>query len=186
LPSSDKLNYRIRRIAAAGLFAALALVINFPLLGIPNVELFSLCLFVAGVFLGYWGGFVVPLVAGSIFVIFNPNGPPSLITVAVAQIIGMILFGLTGAVLSKSLLKNKNRMIGITFCAAVGVVLTFIYDLLTNAAFGLTIGPFWPTVVSGIAFSLMHMVSNGLIFGFFEPLMVKLWYAAGPRLYQFQ
>ena len=173
------MDYRIRRIAAAGLFVALALVINFPLLGVPNIELFSLCLFVAGVFLGYWGGFVVPLVAGMIFIVFNPNGPPSLITVAVAQIIGMILFGLTGAVLSKNLLKNRNRMVGITFCAAVGVVLTFIYDFLTNAAFGLTVGPF-----SGIAFSLMHMVSNGLIFGFFEPLMVKLWYAAGPRLYQ--
>jgi thiamine transporter ThiT len=180
------LNYRIRRIATAGLLAALALAINFPLLGVPNIELFSLCLFIAGTFLGYWGGYVVPLAAGLIFIIFNPNGPPSLVTVAIAQIIGFILFGLAGAFFGKSILKNKNRIIGITFCAAVGVVFTFIYDLLTNIAFGLTIGPFWPTIIGGIAFSLWHIVSNGLIFGIFEPLMVRLWYVAGPRLYQFQ
>ena len=180
------MNYRIRRIAAAGLFAALALVVNFPLLGVPNVELFSVCLFVAGTFLGYWGGFMVPLVAGLIFIVFNPNGPPSLITVAIAQIIGFILFGLAGAALGKNIIKCKSRIIGIISCALLGVTLTFIYDLLTNAAFGLTIGPFWPTIIGGIAFSLMHLATNGLIFGFFEPLMVKLWYVAGPRLYQSQ
>jgi len=178
------LDYRIRRIAVAGLLAALALALNFPLLAVPNIEVFSLCMFVSGVFLSYWGGFVVPLAAGLIFIVFNPNGPPTLLTVAVAQLTGFILFGLIGAAVRKNIINNKNRIVGITFCAAVGVVFTFIYDLLTNAAFALTIGPFWPTIVSGIAFSLMHIVSNGLIFGFFEPIMVKLWRVAGPRLYR--
>jgi len=162
----------------------MALAVNFPLIGVPNIELFSICLFVSGAFLRYWGGFTVPLVAGMIFIVFNPNGPPSLITVAIAQLTGFIIFGLAGASIGKKILQNKNRVVGITFCAATGVVLTFIYDVLTNAAFGLTIGPFWPAVISGIAFSLMHMVSNGLIFGLFEPIMVKLWQIARPRLYQ--
>lgn len=162
----------------------MALAVNFPLIGVPNVELFSLCLFVSGTFLGYWGGVTVPLVAGMIFIVFNPNGPPSLITVAIAQITGFIIFGIAGASIGRLILQNKNRIIGMTFCAATGVVLTFIYDILTNAAFGLTIGPFWPTIISGIAFSLMHMVSNGLIFGLFEPIMVKLWHIARPQLYQ--
>ena len=178
------MNYRLRRVAAAGLFSALALAANFPLLGVPNVELFSLCLFIAGIFLHYWGGLVVPVAAGLIFIIFNPNGPPTLITVAAAQMLGFIIIGQSGALFGKSILNNKNRVMGITFCAAVGVVVTFVYDALTNAAFGLTVGPFWPVIVSGIAFSLMHMVSNGIIFGFFEPFLVKLWRFAGPQLYQ--
>lgn len=178
------MDYRLRRVAAAGLLAALAIALNFPLLGVPNLEVFSLCMFISGLFLGFWGGLVVPLVAGLIFVMFNPNGSPSLITVVIAQLIGFILFGIAGALFGKSILKNKNRIIGITFCAAIGVVFTFLYDALTNIAFALTIGPFWPTLASGIAFSLWHIVSNGIIFGISEPLMVKLWRIAGPRLYQ--
>jgi hypothetical protein len=165
------------------MFAALALALNFPLLGIPNVEIFSICLFISGLFLGYWGGFVTPLVAGLIFIFFNPNGPPSLIILVFAQLAGFILFGLTGALFGKIILRNKNRVVGMTFCAAIGVVLTFIYDLLTNLAIASAFGPFWPTVISGIAFSLWHMASNGIIFGLAEPMVVKLWQVVGPRLY---
>jgi hypothetical protein len=178
------LDFRTRRIAAAGLFAALAISINFPLLGIPNVELFSLCLFISGVFLRIWGGFIVPLVGGSIFIIFNPNGPPTLFTVAIAQIVGFIIFGLAGAFFGKNILQNKSHLLGVILLAVIGFVLTFIYDLLTNVAFAVTIGPFWPTIIGGIGFSIWHIVSNGLIFGLFEPLLVKLWCITGPRLYQ--
>jgi thiamine transporter ThiT len=174
---------RLKRTAATGLFAALALALNFPLLGVPNVELFSVCLFIAGVYLGYWGGIVTPLIAGVIFVFFNPNGPPSVITLVIAQLVGFVLFGLAGAIFGKSILRNKNHMVGMVFSAAIGVVFTFIYDALTNAAIAVTFGPFWPTMISGIAFSLMHIVSNGIIFGLVEPLMVKLWQIVEPRLY---
>lgn len=169
-------------MAAAGLFAALALALNFPLLGVPNIEVFSLILFMSGAYLGYWGGFVVPLVAGLIFIFFNPNGPPSLLTLVLAQLVGFVLMGLAGAAFGKSILQNKNRIVGITFCAAIGVVMTFIYDLLTNLALATAFGPFWPVITAGIAFSLWHMVSNALIFGFAEPVMVKLWKIVGPRL----
>ena len=127
---------------------------------------------------------MVPLVAGVIFVVFNPNGPPSVLSVAAAQVIGFILFGLAGAAFGKSIFKNKNRIVGITFMAAIGVVFTFIYDLLTNAAFGLTVGPFWPVIIGGIAFSLWHIVTNALIFGCAEPLLVKLWHITGSRFLQ--
>jgi len=174
----------LRRIAAAGLLSALAIALNFPFLGVPNIEILSLCMFISGLFLGLWGGLVVPVVAGMIFIMFNPNGPPSLITVVIAQLIGFMLFGIAGALFGKSILKNKNHIIGMTFCAAIGVVFTFLYDLLTNMAFALTIGPFWPTVAGGLILSFLHIISNGIIFGLSEPLMVKLWRIASPRLYQ--
>jgi thiamine transporter ThiT len=177
------LKYRTRRIAAAGLFAALALAVTYPMAGIPNIKFFELCLFISGAFLGYWGGLTVPLVAGTIYILFNPNGPQTVLLVGLAQIIGFILFGLAGALFRKMILVNKNRIVGMTFCAATAVVLTFIYDFMTNAAFGFTIGAFWPTIVSGIGFSLVHMASNGLIFGLAEPLMVKLWQVSRPYLY---
>ena len=172
----------MKKVAAAGLFAALALALNFPLLGIPNIEVFSLILFISGIFLGWWGGIVVPLIAGSIFVFFNPNGPPTLVTLIIAQLAGFIMIGLAGATFGRSVIKNKNRVIGITFCAAIGVVVTFIYDALSNLALATAFGPFWPIMTAGIAFSLWHMVSNGLIFGFSEPIIVKLWQIVGSRL----
>lgn len=176
------MDIRLRKTAAAGLFAALALALNFPLLGIPNIEIISLVLFIAGMFLGYRGGFITPLVAGFIFVFFNPNGPPSIVVVVIAQLLGFVLFGMAGAIFGKSILKNKSRVIGMIFCAAIGIVFTFIYDALTNMAFAASFGPFWPAMASGIVFALWHIVANGIIFGFAEPLIVKLWQIVEPRL----
>ena len=161
----------------------MALAITYPLAGIPNVKFFEVCLFMAGIFLGWWGGITVPLVAGLIYIIFNPNGPQTVILVGFAQIIGYILFGLAGSLFGKSILANKNRIVGMTFCAATGVVLTFIYDIMTNAAWGITIGAIWPAIYSGIAFSVIHLVSNGIIFGILEPFMVKLWHISKHYLY---
>ena len=177
------MKHRARRIAAAGLFAALALAITYPLAGIPNIKFFELCLFIAGAFLSYWGGITVPLVAGTIYILFNPNGPQTVLLVGLAQISGFILFGLSGSFFGKSILANKNRVVGMTFSAAIGVVLTFIYDVLTNAAFGLTIGAVWPTIISGIGFSVVHIAFNGLVFGLAEPLIVKLWQISRSYLY---
>jgi hypothetical protein len=177
------LNYRLRRIAAAGLFAALALAITYPMAAIPNVKFFEVCLFIAGIFLRFWGGLVVPLTAGTIYILFNPNGPQTNLLVGLAQIIGFMLFGVTGALFRKMILANRNHYVGITFCAAIGVVVTFIYGLLTDVAYGYTINAIKPTVISGIAFSLVHIGFNGLIFGLAEPLLVKLWQVAKPYLY---
>jgi hypothetical protein len=177
------LNYRLRRIAAAGLFAALALATSYAMAAIPNVKFFEVCLFIAGAFLGFWGGIVVPLVAGTIYVLFNPNGPQTNLLVGVAQIVGFMLFGIAGAAFRKMILANRNHYVGMTFCAAIGVVVTFIYGLLTDTAFGYTINAIKPTIISGIAFSLVHIGSNGIIFGLAEPLMVKLWQVAKPYLY---
>lgn len=151
--------------------------------GIPNIKFFEICLFISGAFLGYWGGFMVPIVAGTIYIMFNPNGPQTVLLVGMAQIIGYSLFGLAGAFFGKMILTNRNRFVGIVFCAAIGVLFTFIYDLLTNAAWGLTIHAVKPAIYSGIAFSLIHMGANGIIFGVAEPLLVKLWQVAKPYLY---
>lgn len=172
----------LRRIAAAGLFAALALAITYPLAGLPNIKFFDLCLFSAGIVLGYWGGITVPLTAGTIYILFNPNGPQTIVLVGIAQLIGFLLYGLAGAFFCRMILANTRRVIGMTFCAAIGVVMTFIYDLLTNAAFGITIGAIWPTIYAGIAFSLIHMAANGLIFGLAEPLLVRVWRSVRPLL----
>ncbi len=162
--------------------SALALAITYPLAGIPNVKFFELCLFLSGIFLGLWGGISVPLIAGTIYILFNPNGPQTVLLVGIAQIVGYLLFGLAGAAFGKIILANNRRLIGMTFCAATGVFLTFVYDLLTNAAWGLTIGALKPAVYSGIAFSLVHMAANGLIFGLAEPLMGRVWKAVYPLL----
>jgi len=177
------LNYRLRRIAAAGLFAALALATSYAMAAVPNVKFFDVCLFIAGIFLGFWGGIVVPLVAGSIYILFNPNGPQTILIVGIAQIAGFMMFGIAGAIFRKMILANRNHYVGMVFCAAIGVVVTFIYDIITNAAWGYSMGAVRPVIISGIAFSLVHMGFNGLIFGLAEPLVVKLWQVAKPYLY---
>ena len=50
--------------------------------------------------------------------------------------------------------------------AILGVTTLLFYDLATNYAYSLTFGvPLFITMISGIPFMLIHMVSNGLLFG---------------------
>jgi hypothetical protein len=162
-------------IARIGVFAALALGINFPFLAIPNVEVISVTLFLSGLFLGLKHGLLSALIAGVIFVFFNPNGPQPIIIVGIAQILGFITFPITGGLLRRLILKKMTIQSNIIFMSVLGLILTLCYDVLTNLAFAVTIGPFWVVLWGGLTFALAHIISNAIIFGFTGAFIHKIW-----------
>jgi len=162
--------------ARIGIFSALAIGMNFPLLAIPNIETFSLGLFLAGLFLGLSEGLAVAIVAGFIFILFNPNGPQTILLVGLAQEAGFILFAFFGSLLRKILLApHLDKLIAIIIMAGSGLILTLIYDLATNLVFAVLFGPFWPALIGGLSFSLIHILSNIVIFGFSALIIRKVW-----------
>ncbi len=165
----------LARIARVGIFSALAFGINAPFLAIPNVELFSLALFLAGVFLGLIEGLAVGFIAGVIFVFFNPNGPQTVPLVGLAQMQGFMLFGLVGGVLRSFVISKKTGLVPVLLLILIGVALTLWYDLSTNLAFALLFGPFWPVLIGGLAFALVHIISNAVIFGMSSLVIGKIW-----------
>ncbi|OGC89781.1 MAG: hypothetical protein A2W25_02750 [candidate division Zixibacteria bacterium RBG_16_53_22] len=165
----------LARVARIGIFSALAFGINAPFLAIPNIELFSLALFLAGLFIGPVEGTMVGLVAGAIFVLFNPNGPQTIIFVGLAQLFGFALFGLSGGLLRNLFVGKKANLKSAILLILIGAFLTLWYDLSTNLIFAILFGPFWPTLIAGIGFALLHIASNAVIFGMSSLVIDKIW-----------
>lgn len=162
-------------VARVGVFSALAFGVNTPFLAIPNIEIFSFSLFLSGLFLGAAGGTATALVAGIIFVFFNPNGAQPILAVGLIQLFGFLLFGLCGGLLRRVVLKKDNIKFTITVLLAAGALLTFWYDLSTNLAFAYLFGPFWQALIAGLWFSAVHTVSNTIIFGLSGTVVQKIW-----------
>jgi len=162
-------------IARIGVFAALALGINFPFLAIPNVEIISVTMFLSGLFLGLKHGTMSAVIAGIIFVFFNPNGPQPIIIVGIAQILGFASFPIMGGLLRGIILKKMTIQSNVILMSVLGLILTLWYDILTNLAFAVTIGPFWIVLWGGLSFAVAHIISNSIIFGFTGAFILKIW-----------
>lgn len=162
-------------IARVAVFAALAFGVNAPFLAIPNVETFSLALFLSGLFLGRTNGAATAAIAGIIFIFFNPNGPQPVLLVGMAQLLGFLLFGFAGGVLRPLILQKGDSIRSTLILISAGAVLTLWYDLSTNLVFAALFGPFWPVLIGGISFSLIHLVSNTLMFGLAGAIVYKIW-----------
>lgn len=171
--------FGLSNVARVGIFSALAFGVNAPFLVIPNVEVFSLSIFLSAVLLGIGDGLAVAFVAGTIFVFFNPNGPQTVPLVGLAQLIGFILFGLVGGLLRRLILNHYGSWQITLVMALCGLVLTFLYDLSTDLAFAVTFGPFWPTLVAGLGFGLIHIISNTVNFGLSSLIIHRIWKRIG-------
>ena len=167
--------FSLTNIARVAVFAAFAFGVNAPFWAIPNVETFSLALFLAGLFLGIYNGIAAAFIAGIIFIFFNPNGPQPVILVGVVQVIGFMLFGFCGGAIRNFALRQTDKVRLIAFLALTGLLLTFWYDLTTNLAFAVLFGPFWPTIIGGLAFGVIHLVSNTILFGFSGLIIKGIW-----------
>lgn len=167
-----------RRIAYSGLFIALTIALGFALVAIPNLEMITATVFIAGWLLGPGMGVVVGGVAELIFSSLNPVGsglmfPPLLL----AQIIAIAVVGAFGGLARRGeifFLANKG---GFFALGVLGGLLTLFYDILTTLSFpltaGFTGGQLWGTVLVGMGLTGLHVISNSLIFAILVPQILK-------------
>jgi hypothetical protein len=165
----------LSNVARVAVFAALAFAVNAPFWAIPNIETFSLALFLSGLFLGWFNGAAAAAVAGIIFIFFNPGGPQPVIIVGLTQVLGFIFFALSGGALRNTILKSGSVGRAVLILAVCGFILTLWYDLSTNLVFALTFGPFWPTMIAGITFGATHLLSNTILFAITGTVVLKIW-----------
>jgi len=155
-----------------GGFTALGVALGFALFNVPNIELVSATIFTGGYLLGKRKGVIIGILTESIYSLFNPLGmaaPPLFI----AQIISMALIGLAGGLISSI---NLKRWRFPTVLAFAGLVLTFIFSLLTTISFvffiGLDKSGRIAAIISGIGFNLVHIFTNTLIFSTIVPAII--------------
>lgn len=150
-------------VAVTAVLIALGVTLGLLLFAVPNVEGISAVSFFSGAVLGAGGGALVGGVSMGLFSLLNPLGPAAF-PVLLAQVVGMALVGGSGAVWLR-LVRAPGR--AAVLAGLSGGVLTFVYDVLTNYGFAVLMGR-WrdplPFIAAGIPFSIMHVVSNAVIF----------------------
>ena len=179
------MHQKTRHIAFSGIFIALILGVGYALAFVPNVELVTTMIFLAGVLMGLKCGLLVGILGEFLFSALNPIGsgllfPPMLI----AQIAAMTVVCLTGALLRNYILNWKTSLPNVILIGAIGLLLTLFYDILVSAAYPLSAGfklrETVATIIAGLAFSVIHLISNTIIFIVLVPLTAQQVFRAIP------
>lgn len=180
----DKSSFRIVLIST---FIGLAVVAGYMLVILPNIEVFTLMIFLSGFIMGRRDGALIGLMSSVVFCFFNPLGASDLFLFSV-QVTYYTLVGLNGG-LTRLILQNKDFFKPredlyvikvLVIFAVIGAVMTFIYDIFSTLAgsifiFG-TAESFWPTYLIGMPYTTVHLIFNTLGFIFILPALIQLLY----------
>jgi len=173
------------RIALVSTFAALSIVLGYLLAYIPNIELFTLTIFLSGFIMGKRDGMVVGISSSFIFCFFNPLGASPLPLLAF-QLVYYTSVGLLGAIAHQLLQKKKfftpdedlyKVPVMVIFGIIAGMMTLFfqIFATLVDAiSFYGTFDRFLPIFITGIPFSITHIIGNVLGFIFILPGLIQL------------
>jgi len=173
------------RISLIATFTALAIVLGYALAYIPNIEVFTLMIFLSGFIMSKKEGAIIGLLSASIFTFFNPLGPspPPLF---IYQLIHYSLTGLSGG-LTKNFMQNRTffkpkedlyvYQVMVIF-GVIGGILTFLFDILSTLFGGFTVSTtidyFIATYLFGIVFTTVHLIGNILVFVFLLPGLIQV------------
>jgi uncharacterized membrane protein len=175
------------RIVLVSTFSALAIVLGYVLAYIPNIELFTLTIFFSGFILGIRDGIIVGFFSSLIFCFFNPIGasPLPLLTF---QLFHYSLTGFLGA-LARDYLKKKSFfkpdkdmylvpvMVLFGFMGALITINFQVFSSLVDVlSFFGTMDEFIPYFLTGIVFTVIHIIGNTLGFIFILPGIIQLTY----------
>ena len=168
-----------KKISFIGIMTALCIVMNYMLIGVPNVKFMDLFVFVSGYTMGMLSGALVGVLTWLVYGTLNPYGF-NLPTLA-ATCTGESIYGIMGGVLSGRLYLKTDRLRfykgfweGNLILGVIGFLLTFIYDLFTNIVTALVFEiPLIACLVAGIPFALIHEASNFIIFFLLGNVMIN-------------
>jgi len=183
--SSVWLERKSFRISLIATFTALAIVLGYAMAYIPNIEVFTLMIFLSGFIMSKKEGAIIGLLSASIFTFFNPFGPspPPLF---IYQLIHYSLTGLSGGLakdfmLNRKFFKPKEDLYVFQVMVIFGVIggiLTFLFDILSTLFGGLTVSTsidyFIASYLFGIVFTTVHLIGNILVFVFLLPGLIQI------------
>jgi uncharacterized membrane protein len=173
------------RVALIATFSALSVVLGYMLVYIPNIELFTLMIFLSGFVMGKRDGMIIGFLSSAIYTTLNPFGTSPLLLFAY-QLLHYTLTGWSGGIIrsylnKKEYFKPKADLYVLKILVIfgfTGAMLTFIYDILSTLFGGFivsyTIEYFLVTYFSGLIFTTVHLIGNVLGFIFILPGLIQL------------
>jgi len=155
-----------KKISVIVMMSAACIGSNYAMLGVLNVKFMDVLVFITGLAFGSSMGMAVGFLSWAIYGLINPYGVVMPILVATATMESV--YGLVGGLLGRQggkIIHSNPIVAGVQY-AIVGLVLTLIYDLVTNVVFAVTFGiNLSVALIGGIPFTMAHTLSNvGLFF----------------------
>ncbi len=148
---------------------------------IPNFEVLTLVVFGAGVLLGAWDGALVGGLTMLVYTLLNPYGPAHPV-IMLSQVLGTAAAGVAGGWYARAGLPGRGVRTRAWTLALVAVIVTAVFDLVTNVATGLVYGQMRTWLLAGIPFSLWHIGYNVLLFVAVGVPLVAVFARYGARL----
>lgn len=169
------MNGNTRRLTRIALFAALAYVLSWVCVPLPNVNLIFFVIFSAGLMWGSVSGAVVGIVGMGLWTGFNPFGPAAW-PIMMAQVGGAALGGVIGGLFGRLGFHQVERRRVTVYLVVAALLCTVAYYLPVSLVDALVFRPFWPRLIGGMVLSLVSLLANAVVF----PLL----FFATRRLYE--
>jgi lysylphosphatidylglycerol synthetase-like protein (DUF2156 family) len=154
------------KVAIIAVFCAVSIGTDYALFSLWNIKLMDFIVFIGGFCFGPVVGVSIGVISWTVYGTLNPQG--FVLPVLLATMFSETIYGIAGGLIRKGLTGMKDEAWRASvFFASVGVLLTLIYDVITNVVFGLTAGwnVIFAVVVGFIPFGLVHEISNMVFFG---------------------
>jgi hypothetical protein len=160
-----------RWVSITAIMTALALVGNYALVAIPNLELGSTILFVTAYIFGAQMAVWSTLIMSLLFGIINPWGG-FIPQIWLSQVIGWFYIITIGSIMGRQGKDGKKLESRKWELAITGAFVTFIFEQITNLGYSVTFGvPFLLAITAAIPFSFVHILSNAIIFSQVVPML---------------
>lgn len=160
-----------RWISITAIMTALALVGNYALVAVPNLELGSTVLFVTAYIFGAQMAIWSTLIMSLLFGIINPWGG-FIPLIWLSQVIGWFYIVAIGSIMGRRGTTGKRLKPRKWELAIIGAFVTFIFEQVTNLGYSATFPvPFIFAVTAAIPFTVIHVVSNAVIFSQVVPML---------------
>jgi hypothetical protein len=162
-----------RWVSIAAIMTALALVGNYALVAIPNLELGSTVLFATAYIFGSHMAIWATLIMSLLFGIINPWGA-FIPQIWASQVVGWFYIITIGSIMGRRRTNGKRFEPRKWELAITGAFVTFIFEQVTNLGYAITFGiPFVLAMTTAIPFSAIHIISNAIIFSQVIPMLDK-------------
>jgi hypothetical protein len=165
------------KLYLAGILAATCVTIGYLFLLIPNLEFITAAIFISAYLTGPLYGALIGLVAELIFSLFNPYGVPSLPLLA-SQLLSMAVVGIGGGYMARTRWLKAGVKTRAAVFAIVGFCLTLVYDVLTTLSDAIVMAggdtaKLFKLVMAGLAFYIVHMITNTVSFALVVPFLIQ-------------
>jgi LytS/YehU family sensor histidine kinase len=160
-----------KKIALIVTLAAVSIGSNYAMVSIHNVKFMDLIVFVSGFCFGPIVGSLIGIISWGIYGAANPFGFS--FHIWAATMFSESIYAIAGALTRKTIRLDdfngfKSQRISAAICfGALGIFLTFAYDIITNVAFASYYDWNIPLsiVIGFVPMGIIHVASNALFFG---------------------